>query len=45
MLFIKQSKPCKWKKPGARILHLRGKLSPIDSKDTPNSPFGASIAE
>lgn len=43
MIFSKQSKPCKWKKPGERILQRIGKEESFEIKDTPNSPLGASI--
>ena len=40
-----KSMPCKCKKPGAFILHLKGILELLDTKKIPNSPLGASITQ
>ena len=41
---IIKSTPARCAKPGARILHRYGRFDPSDTRYTPISPFGASIA-
>lgn len=42
---IIKSAPARWANPGARILHLYGRFVPSETRYTPISPFGASMAE